>query len=100
MLYVCVTKGQSWDVESRISLVVSMLPSNLEGKRKNDSRDSQGHEDNTARGPAGMDLQPQGKGPSQEEHAYAHHTALTVEWPPRVCSRAFLHTESDEKSCT
>ena len=33
-LYACVTKGQSWDVESRISLVVSMLPSNLEEERK------------------------------------------------------------------
>lgn len=32
-LYACVTKGQSWDVESRISLVVSMLPSNLEERK-------------------------------------------------------------------
>lgn len=32
--YACVTKGQSWDVESRISLVVSMLPSNLEKEER------------------------------------------------------------------
>lgn len=40
-LYACVTRGQSWDVESRISLVVSMLPSNLDEDRKT-SRDKSG----------------------------------------------------------
>lgn len=40
-LYACATRGQSWDVESRISLVVSMLPSNLEEDRKT-SRDKSG----------------------------------------------------------
>jgi hypothetical protein len=29
--YVWVTKGQSWEAESTISLVVSMLPSSLKG---------------------------------------------------------------------
>ena len=38
-----------------------------------------GHKDNTARGPAGMDLQPQGKGPSREGHTCARHAALTAE---------------------